>query len=277
MNTAIATPHPAIGPGTAVANADGAHLLWCDVVAQIGCEMEETVDSVIDQMRAMMSTGRLDRQAMLDLRCSLRRAKQISTNSRYIAHLAGRPSRVVGDAVQLADIVRDVIAEREADIRSHGAVFTRALPGVEIVADRALLVTLIHAVITWALEQASGSVAVCLEPSPKSARLSCRFRHRVEGPRRSRFGGPATWGSSWHLVRHAAQALHWTMRTGDDDENTWLHLDFPYRPASEPSAFDAIEVAAAAPAGTPERSFVLFVGPVLELHCEVRDRSKAHV
>jgi hypothetical protein len=274
MSTVIATSSAAAGPGHAVPCADGAHLLWCDLVAQIGCEMEETVDTVIGQMRALLSAGTLDRQSALDLRLSLRRAKQISTNSRHIAHLAGRTGRAAAEPVAVADVIRDAIADRAADIHACGVSVARSLPGVEATADRALVTTLAHAVITWALEQASGQVTLALEPSAASARLVCRFRHRRSAGRRSRFGGPATWGSSWHLVRHAAQSLQWTMRTGDDDEHTWLGLEFASRPTRELPPFDAIEVAAAPRAqadGVPQRSFVLLVGLPPEMHGEVRD------
>lgn len=207
---------------------DASRLLWSDVLSQAGQETQAAIDASIDYARSMESARELAPEILQELGRSLLRARQVAVTCRQIARLAEGSFRPLAERNQLAGLTHRVIADRAKEAKAREISISRQLPATEVIADTRLLLILLHAVLGWALEQAQEEIELLLERRQRQedGRLLCRFRH-ARTQSLSRFAGPATSGVSWQLVRYAAQALGWAIRTGEGGPITWLSLDFP--------------------------------------------------
>lgn len=208
-----------------------ATLLWCDLLNQLGWETEQLLGTALESLHALHHEGQPLSPAMLALRRKLEQARQLGMAGRQIARLAERsaPSAPPSE-VLLSDELSAAVAQRISDLRARGIGVLRQLPTVTVRADRGMVGVLVRALVAWAVAHAEAEAEIRLdrpEASDASALLTCRLRHRAEASRPTRFAGPANWGAQWQLVRHAAQALGWEMRCGDDGPMSWLTLSFP--------------------------------------------------
>ena len=227
----------------AVSAGHSARLLWCDLVRQIGRETEETVSGVLDELQEGLRSGYVDQQLLTDLRRSLQRAKQIGIATRQIAFIAAGSVRQAPEKVALADVLRGAVAHRAHQARARRLTVDRVFQPVDVLCHRELVATLADSMVSWSLEHAMRRVEIGLQRNGSAARLTCRFEHRTVASKVSRFGGAAAWGATWQLMRHAAEALGWALRCGDEEECTWLALDFSAVPEDLRPALEVTELA----------------------------------
>lgn len=230
------------------ASVDGARLLWCDVLRQVSWETEDALDRVLDRLESAMKGGRVAASELAELRTALRRMKQLGSAGQQIAGVVEGSLYGLTRRVALGPLIHALAAERREDFRQRGIVCLRYLMAIDVVTDDNLLRVLLRATIGWALERANGNVTLRLECGEDAGRaqLLCRFPHRDDVRRRSRFGGPANWGASWQLVCQAVQALGWEMHSGDLRGTTWLRLGFDGMAASRLPAVEVTELDVAA-------------------------------
>lgn len=233
-------------PEHGLAGSVGAHLLWCDLLRQVGWEMEDNLEAAMRMLSDAALQGRLRSTAVSEMRRSLEKAKQIGVRSQQIARIAERGTRGCIERMKLDDLAQEVLDGCAGALRINRLSVMRLLRPVEISADRALVVSLLHGLVAWAVDHAEQRLELHLErgASASEAHLVCAFQHRAEGGRRSRFGGPAAWGANWHLLRHAAHALGWGMRSGDDGGMTWVRFSFACIDVRESPAIEVVELRA---------------------------------
>ncbi|MCM5681514.1 hypothetical protein M8A51_18460 [Schlegelella sp. S2-27] len=229
-----------------LAGSVGAHLLWCDLLRQVGWEMEDNLEAAMRTLSDAALHGRLRSTAISEVRRSLEKARQIGVRSQQIARIAERGTRGRTERMKLDDLVQEVLDGCAEALRANRLSVVRLLPAVEVSADRALVVSLLQGLMAWAVDHAEQRLELHLErgASASEAHLVCAFQHRAEGARCSRFGGPAAWGANWHLLRHAAHALGWGMRSGDDGGMTWVRFGFACIDVRESPAIEVVELRA---------------------------------
>jgi hypothetical protein len=231
------THHPHAEDGAAP--VDGATLLWCDVLRQVGWETEDCLDRALRRLDSLAPAGRPQASEMADVRVLLMQLQDLAATSVAVASVAEGSLYGLTRRVALPVVIQDMLAARGADFRRLRRSCIRRLAAIDVIADEALLRQLLTAVILWSLQRTASDVELVLEPAAdKRGRLLCRFRHRTEMRRHSRFGGPAHWGASWQLVCQAARALGWPLRSGEERDVSWLSLEFdciasPCLPAME--------------------------------------------
>ena len=239
-------------PEQRFAGSVGVHILWCDLLRQVGWEMEDNLEAAMRLLSDAAQQGRIRPTVISDVRRSLEKARQIGVRSQQIAKIAERGGRGRNERLKLDELVLYALASCEEPLRRAGLSVMRLLPAVEVSADRSLVASLLHGLLAWALDHADQRLELHIERSERAneAHLVCAIQHRNERVRCSRFGGPAAWGANWHLLRHAAQALGWGMRSGDDGGMTWVRFSFSCIDVRESPAIEVVELGTArTPAG----------------------------
>jgi len=219
------------------------NLLWCDLVQQVGTEIEASVGAGLVALKSLLTEGKADRRTVSILRDALVRAQRVGLASRQIAWLAGQPAMRGPEPLRFDVLLRNAVAQRSSHSKARAVSLTGLMPGIEVLAEKQLTTMLPQAVLDWALEHADSEIEFMLEQiegQPGMAAFTCRFRHRSAPHGARRFGGTATWGVNWQLTRHLKQALGWSLRTGEAGPMTWMKLEFPCK--SPQSAIEVIEI-----------------------------------
>lgn len=253
------------------------HMLWCDLVAQIGADMDLATGRAIDCLREMASRS-VDREQLSALRLHLEGARRTAHSARQIARVAEGAARGDSERLCMAESMRAVLSEREPEIKRHGIAIDHSLPVSHVLADRAAVGLLLRAIVSWTLEHADGAAQLRLDRSAHGGggTLACRFRRKAFVRPRSRFGGAATSGATWQLLWHLAQALGWELRGGDDagqdGPTSWLLLAYPLVQApTARSAVEAVELTAPAPLSSDHNAAVLVVGSEACMQAQIAD------
>src|SRR5258706_2551083 len=227
LHRATASP-PAFNAGRPARPPDASHLLWCDLVSQIGAEVELLMRDATELVRRA-AAGRHDPERWSALSRQIARARAVGAATRQIGRLAEGGHRTAPPGrLLLSGLLRQLLAERAAEFQGCGVQVAHLLPVTWVVAERPLVTSLAQSMLSWALEHAESEVTLLLQRDAAAARatLLCRLRHRATSRPCSRFGGPAAWGAHWQLVRQLAQALGWDLRSGDGGPDSWLALEF---------------------------------------------------
>jgi hypothetical protein len=235
-------------PEQGLAGSVGVHILWCDLLRQVGWEMEDNLEAAMRLLSDAAQQGRIRSTVVSDVRRSLEKARQIGVRSQQIAKIAERGGRGRNERLKLDELVQDALAASGDALRRSGVSVLRLLPAIEVSADRALVASLLHGLLAWATDHADQRLELHIERGELAdeAHLICTIQHRNDSVRCSRFGGPAAWGANWHLLRHAAQALGWSMRSGDDGGMTWVRFTFACIDVRESPAIEVVELRATA-------------------------------
>jgi hypothetical protein len=229
---------------------DSAQLLWSDVLRQVGWETEDALERALTRLEGSAQQGRMRPAEVDELRSLLGQLRDVGSASRQVASvlegsLYGLTRRMALDAE-----IQALMAERLPRFRRQRRSCIRHLTRLEVMADEALVRVFLEALLLWALERTAGDIELCLEPVQAAGRgqLLCRFRHRADVRRRSRFGGPAHWGANWQLACQCARALGWALRSGDADGIAWVTVEFDCVPQEALPAMEAVELTGAAEA-----------------------------
>ena len=231
-------------PEQGLAGSVGMHILWCDLLRQVGWEMEDNLEAAMRMLSDAADQGRVRSTVISDVRRSLEKARQIGVRSQQIAKIAERGGRGRSERLKLDELVQEALTALGEPLRRSGLSVLRLLPATEVSADRSLVVSLLHGLLAWAMDHADRRLELHIERGElaNEAHLVCAIQHRNERVRCSRFGGPAAWGANWHLLRHAAQALGWSMRSGDEGGMTWVRFSFACIDVRESPAIEVVEL-----------------------------------
>lgn len=231
-----ASQAPAMVPGDLNATACG--MAW-DLASQIGVEVAAPLTAALDRVCALQASGRIDRPGLHALRDELQQARRASIVGQQIARLAQGGIRQQHEALNLAQMLRDVLAQREQDLATRGLAVKQLLNPSEVVVDAALLSALIHALFDWSLKHARTPVEIRLDKKswPPHARVVCRFGHMppdqvatVGHSARDRAAGShleALDCLSWRLMEHIAVTMQLTLERADTAGDTALTIEFP--------------------------------------------------
>ncbi|MDM4767974.1 hypothetical protein [Pelomonas sp. SE-A7] len=262
------------------------HAQWVDIVQQLGAEVAGPLSNALERIHNLISTGQIDRQSLRALRESVAQARESGMVGQQLARLASGRLRLSRERLHLTQMLRGVLAHRSRETQARGIQVRQVLKPVEILADGALLFSLLNALMDWALACTHSSIDLRLELSswPAKARLSCRFAHRsLEMIADSRGGADASNrldSLAWRLVEQTALTMGVLPLREDEAGITVLTLEFPHTAGDEPG----LPEAEAPPAPAAPRDFhpssnskplagshLLVVTPRRELRTQLQD------
>ena len=182
------------------------------VLAQIGAEIAGPLTAAMERINALSSTGGIDADSLRALRDEVEAARQAGMIGQQLARFAAGRMRQSHEVLQLADVVRHVLANRQRQTQARGVSLRPNLSPVEVVADPSLLFSLINGTVDWALANAASPIEFTVEARSGAAATSiaCRFTQRSpdEATDVASSASPGTLDSlAWRLVEQTAWAL----------------------------------------------------------------------
>jgi hypothetical protein len=210
------------------------------LASQIGIEVAVPLTAALDRVRALQTTGRIDRPGLHALHEELQQARRASIVGQQITRLAQGGIQQQHEALNLTQVLREVLVQREPDLAARGLTVRQVLKPAEVIADASMLSALIHAMFDWGLKHARTPVEVRLDmkPWPVHARVVCRFGH-VPADQAVPIG-PAARGPiapsrvealdclSWRLLEHIAFTMQLPLERNDASTDTTMTIEFPH-------------------------------------------------
>lgn len=237
----MSSPTPA-PPAQTAANdvAQGpSHVQWAEIVQQLGAEIAGPLSAALERIHNLVATGQIDRQGLRSLRESVAQAREAGMMGQQLARLASGRLRLSRERLQLAQLLRSVLAQRSRETQARGIQVRQMLKPVEVMADGSLMFALLNALMDWALTSTHSSIDLRLDltPWPTKARLVCRFAHRsLDLLAEQRSAEPPTGLNSlaWRLVEQTALTMGVLPLREDSSGITVLTLEFPQTIGDEP-------------------------------------------
>ena len=207
---------------------------------QIGVDVACALTPALDSIRRMQGSGRIDRTGLHTLVTQIEQARQASMLGQQIARLAHGGIQQQPEAVNLSHALRDVLAQRQDDLRTRGIAVKQTIKPADVMADATLLSALLDTVLDWSLRHACTPVDVRLDTKawPMHARLVCRYGHTPQD--RVPADAPAARGAatprrvveldclSWQLLAQLARTMALHIDRTDTESDTALTLEFPH-------------------------------------------------
>lgn len=238
------SPNPNASSQSGAANdvAQGlSHAQWAEIMQQLGAEIAGPLSAALERIHNLSVTGQIDRQSLRALREAVAQAREAGMMGQQLSRLASGRLRLARERLQLAQLLRSVLAQRSRETQARGIQVRQMLKPVEVLADGALMFSLLNALMDWALASTHSSIDLRLEltPWPAKARLMCRFAHRsldlLEESRGNAAPAPAAPPSlAWRLVEQTALTMGVLPLREDKAGITVLTLEFPQTLADEP-------------------------------------------
>ncbi len=247
---------------------------WAQWLAQAGAEVALPLSKAIDRVHAIAAAPQLDRAAVEALQRELEQARRAAMTVQQLARMAAGEVRQFPEPVTLDALLRDVIAERQADAQARGMPLLETLRPVTVIADPSLLHSLLHTLLDWALDHGASAVHVSVDrdAKPRRARLYLRFRLRDDiasgsytAASRLRDGQTL----QWQLARHLSGAMGLALDRSDGAQACRLSVEFPR--AMQAANADDAGFAATANSKPLAGHHVLIVSARRALRAEARD------
>lgn len=282
------TPAPTAAPLAGAANDVAQGLTaaqWAEIMQQLGAEIAGPLSAALERIHNLTSTGQIDRQSLRALREAVGQAREAGMMGQQLARLASGRLRLTRERLHLAQLLRSVLAHRSRETQARGIQVRQMLKPIEVVADGALMFSLLNALMDWALSSTHSSIDLRLDltPWPAKARLVCRFAHRsldlVEPPA-ARSAAPAALNSlAWRLVEQTALTMGVLPLREDTAGITVLTLEFPQTVGDEPGLAGGPAPVAPAPQAADSEpphnskplagSHLLIISPRRELRSQI--------
>ncbi len=165
----------------------------------------------------------------------LRRARDAALLAAQIGRLAGGRVQAAQEKLALHQAVHQVAEQRRREAQARGLQLRVNLQSAEVTADAALLQSLLHALLDWALWHTRSSVELelTLTPWPVRSRLQCRFAYRELDQVNTHAQRQRLDDLRWKLIEHLSRALNLELRREDDAGVSLVWLDFPIAKLSD--------------------------------------------
>jgi hypothetical protein len=203
---------------------------WLDWLAQAGTEIAVPLTTAIDGVRTFAAAGRLDGADAARLLDDLARARKAAIVAQQLVRVATGQAQHVPERLDVAAILRAVVAERETDGMSRGATLAGALPAVTLDADPALVAQLLHTTLDWAHEHAQPPVHLSLTidaTAPPRPRIEMRFRPAARVRSANGHGSAVMDTLAWRLLLQLSTLLGATLDRRLDAESCRLRVEWP--------------------------------------------------
>ena len=220
---------------------------WAAILQQLGAEIAGPLSTALERIQTLIETGQIDRQGLRQLHESVAQARSAGMLGQQLARLASGQLSLTRERLHLTQMLRGVLTQRSGETQARGIQVRQVLRPIEVMADGALLFSLLNTMMDWALALTHSSIDLRLDltPWPAKARLMCRFAHRsldlLEEPRvgeaKPERGGHdlnALNSLTWRLLEQNAITLGVLPLRESAAGITVLTLEFPHTLSDEP-------------------------------------------
>lgn len=210
---------------------------WPNLVAALSEQAVESSNLLLRALNYLVGAGRLRRSEAKALSDAMHQLRGTSLRAQQITRLAGGRIRQARERVDLSELVKHVLEERGAEIESAGACVTSELQAVDVLLDPPVAISLINAILDWALSF-SKQLHIALLPAefPGPAQLTVRVT--TPPPAASASSAGAAWtvrprgrrlndGLHWMLLRQIAASSSLEVTRSRADGAALLAIDFP--------------------------------------------------
>jgi hypothetical protein len=149
------------------------------VVAQTGAEVSAVLTSAPERLTDPRRTGTIDRQGLASLIDDIQQARRTGFVAQQRSRLARGGIQQQHEIVALADLVGEMLSQREAELAARGITLRRSIKPAAVVANVSLLATLTNTPLDCAARHARTPVEIRIDikDRPQIARFVFRFGH----------------------------------------------------------------------------------------------------
>jgi len=250
---------------------------WHRLVSEVGAEIAAPLTAALERINALIATGRIDRSGLRALREEVEQARQVGMIGQQLTRFASGRVRQSHERLQLADVLKNVLAHRARETQARGIALKPSLKPADVIVDASLLFSLLNTTIDWALANAHSFIEFTIDfrTWPVHARVICRFAHRPpDQPGDEAEVPPQLDSLAWRLLEQTAWTMGLVVERKDENGNTTLTLEFPRTVNDEVQAVTASEMDDEATSTNSKAlagSHVLVVASRRELRVEIRD------
>lgn len=202
------------------------------LLAQIGAEIAGPLTSAIERINTLAGTGRIDPASLRALRDEVEAARQAGMMGQQLTRFAAGRIRQSHEVLQLGDVVRHVLANRQRQTEVRGVTLQPDLASVSVVADASLLFSLLNSTVEWALANAVSPIefSVQARSGGLAPRFGCRFGQRMteDATGRPPVAAVDSLDSlTWRLIEQTAWAIGLQIDRRHDAGIATLTFTFP--------------------------------------------------
>lgn len=264
--------------------ADAGDTAPIDLVAQLGSEVAGTLSAALERVNALATTGRIDGLSLRALRDEIELARRIGIMGQQVSRYASGRVRISSETLDIGALLEETLHQRGPEIEARGLEVRRQVQPAEVLADAALCVSLLQALLDWAFEHARSPIELTIDPPvgqnharPVSARVGCSFAHTAGGDTLAiaPTAPPRLDTMAWRLLAQTAATLGLLLTRSERAGRTTAMIEFP-RSAGQPmEGVSAIELDGLGESAEHQRSLVgnqvLVVAARREVRHLVRD------
>ncbi|MEP6824327.1 MAG: hypothetical protein ABI919_05880 [Ramlibacter sp.] len=204
---------------------------WPSVVATLSEQAVESSNLVTRALDFLVSAGRLRRAEARVLSDTLWRLKGTSLRAQQITRLASGRIRQAKDRVDLAEVVREILAERAQELAASGASVRSVLNPVDVLMDPPVAVSIVNTLVDWALSF-SKDIELSLQTPEYPAPAQLQVRLVTPPPTQPAAADAARTrrlddGLHWILLRQIAAAAGLSVARAGGGGIALLTLGFP--------------------------------------------------
>jgi hypothetical protein len=210
---------------------------WPNLVAALSEQAVESSNLLLRALNYLVGAGRLRRSEAKALSDAMHQLRGTSLRAQQITRLAGGRIRQARERVDLSDLVRHVLQERHAELEAAGVSITSDLEPVDVLLDPPVAISLLNAVIDWAMSF-STQLHITLLPTEWPGPAQLKVRVTTPAPAQGAHPGGVGWtvrprgrrlndGLHWMLLRQIAASSSLDVTRSREDGAALLTIDFP--------------------------------------------------
>ena len=211
---------------------------WPELVAALSEQAVENSNLLLRALDFLVGAGRLRRNEAKALADAMYQLRETSLRAQQITRLAGGRIRQAKERVELMEVIRSVMDERETAFVSSGVRVSADLRPVDVLLDPPVAVSLLNSILDWSMSF-SKEIALTLETPewPAPARLQVRVTTPrrcapvVEPPANAWVSRPRgrrlNDGLYWMLLRQMASSAGLDVVRTSADGAAILTIEFP--------------------------------------------------
>lgn len=231
----------------------------------VGAEVALALSAALQRVEQFASGTRIPRSGLDALRDEIEAARGLAIKAQQWARLASGQVRPSPEAIELPELLREVLRQRAPDIAARGLELRQQLSPTRVNADPGLLVALLQNLLDWAFEHCRAPMlllSVAPDTWPPRALLRCAFRWR-SADRPALKDAAMLDTLAWRMVVQTCELLGVGVERDDSPLQMQLTLAFPGGTASWPTV--SVDDASAAPPLPGCRVLVLSAQSVLQV------------